>query len=207
MRHARGTRIQLRALGRGPRAAAGSLALALALGAGSPAVRAEPAGAADRSAAAAAAARAPSAVDPPGADRPALDGAPAEPARAAPLRGRRQGPWLLIAGAIATATAGAVLAYSSNAAERDVQDLYVGLGGVPPAFSGATRQRYTDAIAEGRRYERLAIASFSATGVLAAGAAVWLVIDGRRSSRAAHRVVVTPAIGTRAAGLAAHARF
>lgn len=131
---------------------------------------------------------------------------PVEPAPAAPkpssLLGRHRGPWLLVGGSIALVTIGSVLAYSSNAAERDVDDLYVGLDGQPPAFNTATRERYDDAIAEGERYQTLSIISFSAAGALAAGAAVWFFLD-----RDAETITVTPAVAPGTAGVSTTIRF
>ncbi|MGN6107130.1 MAG: tetratricopeptide repeat protein [Kofleriaceae bacterium] len=91
--------------------------------------------------------------------------------------GRHRGPWLLLGGAIAAVTAGAVLAYSANAAERDIEDLYVGIGGRPPAFDEQLAARYRDAVDEGRRYERLSLISFGAAGALAIGATIWFLLD------------------------------
>src|SRR5690606_12441152 len=58
----------------------------------------------------------------PGAESPT-------PPPSKPIQPRHRAAWLLVGSAIATATIGAVLAYSANAAERDIDDLYVGLGG------------------------------------------------------------------------------
>jgi len=127
----------------------------------------------------------------------------AAPASAAPPAqlGRHRGPWLLVGGSIAIATVGAVLAYSANAAERDVRDLYVGLNGTPPPFNAATRKLYDDAIAEGRRYQTLSIASFGLAGALAIGAAVWFALD--RSEQ----ITVAPVIAPGAAGVSTMIRF
>lgn len=130
---------------------------------------------------------------------PAAPAAPASPAP--PALGRHRGPWLLVGGSLALATAGAVLAYSANTAERDVRDLYVGLNGTPPAFNATTRKLYDDAIAEGRRDQNLSRASFSVAGALALGAAVWFALD--RSER----VTVAPAVAPGAAGASAAIRF
>jgi hypothetical protein len=132
--------------------------------------------------------------------------APAAPTSApapapAPAVGRHQGPWLLVGGSLALATVGAVLAYSANAAERDVEDLYVGLNGTPPAFNDSTRKLYDDAIAEGRRYQTLSIASFGLAGALAAGAAVWFALDKDE------KMTVAPAVAPGAAGVSTLIRF
>lgn len=112
---------------------------------------------------------------PDGTSGAATEPAPA-PAPAVDL-GRHRGPWLMIGGAIAAVTAGAVLAYSANAAERDIEDLYVGIGGRPPAFDEQLAARYRDAVDEGRRYERLSLISFGAAGALAIGATIWFLLD------------------------------
>ena len=115
--------------------------------------------------------------------------------------GRHRGPWLLVGGSIALVTVGAVLAYSADAAERDVEDLYVGLSGTPPPFNATTRRLYDDAVAEGRRYQTLSIVSFSLAGALAAGAAVWFALDR------GERITMTPAAAPGAAGVSTTLRF
>jgi hypothetical protein len=98
-------------------------------------------------------------------------------------------------------TTGAILAYSADAAERDVEDLYVGFSGTPPPFNSTTRRLYDDAIDEGHRYQTLSIASFSLAGALAAAAAVWLVLD-----RGEH-VTIAPAVSPGGAGVSTAIRF
>ena len=138
--------------------------------------------------------------------KPDATGAPAkpDPAAAPPppaARGRHNGPWLLVGGSLAFATVGAVLAYSANAAERDVEDLYVGLNGTPPPFNSTTRRLYDDAIAEGRRYQTLSIVSFSLAGAMALGAGLWFALDR------GEQVTVTPAVAPGAAGVSTTLRF
>jgi hypothetical protein len=138
---------------------------------------------------------------------PAESGATPAPAEsgtaAAPAAqlGRHRGPWLLVGGSIALVTAGAVLAYSANAAERDVEDLYVGLNGTPPPFNATTRKLYDDAIAEGRRYQTLSIVSFGLAGAVAVGAAVWFAVDKDEP------VTVAPAVAPGTAGVSTTIRF
>jgi len=127
--------------------------------------------------------------------------APAAPAVRAAQLGRHRGPWLLIGGSIALVTAGSVLAYSANAAERDVEDLYVGLNGTPPPFNDTTRKLYDDAIAEGRRYQTLSIVGFGLAGAMAVGAAVWFALDKDE------QVTVAPAVAPGAAGVSTTIRF
>lgn len=126
---------------------------------------------------------------------------PAKPAAEAARLGRHRGPWLLVGGSLALVTVGAVLAYSSNAAEHDVEDLYVGLNGTPPPFNSTTKRLYDDALAEGRRYETLSIVSFSLAGALAAGAALWFALDRRE------QITVAPAVSPGGAGVSTAIRF
>jgi hypothetical protein len=127
---------------------------------------------------------------------------PPPPAPTTKLISRHRLAWMLVAGSVATLTVGAVLAYSANAAERDVADLYVGLLGVPPQFDANTRRTYDDLVAEGRRYERLSWVSFGLAGALAAGAAIRFVTD-----RPTERVELTPAVTPTTASVTATIRF
>lgn len=131
--------------------------------------------------------------------------APPAPPAAAPIRAKHQGPWLLVGGSIAMLTIGAVLAYSAEAAENDVEDLYVGLQGMPPVFDARTRQRYDDLIAEGERYERLSWASFALAGALAVGAGVWFYRS--RDDGAESQPVIAPTVGKDGAGVSAAIRW
>lgn len=118
------------------------------------------------------------------------------------LRAKHQGPWLLLGGSIAMLTVGAVLAYSADASENDISDLYVGLEGNPPVFDARTKQRYDDLIAEGRRYEKLSWASFGLAAGLAAGAAIWFYV-GRDGESA----VIAPSVNKDGAGVSATVRW
>jgi hypothetical protein len=138
---------------------------------------------------------------PPAAGAAPTTGAGSAAPATSPRLGRHKGPWLLVGGAIAFATLGAVFAYSSDTAERDVEDLYVGLAGTPPPFNATTRKLYDDAIAEGRRYEKLSLVGFGVAGALAVGAAVWFAV-GRDE-----RITVAPAVAPGTAGAAATIRF
>ncbi len=150
-------------------------------------------------------AKQPDATGAPAKQPDAAGAAPSPGGAASPLppatRGRHNGPWLLVGGSLAFATAGAVLAYSANAAERDVEDLYVGLNGTPPPFNATTRRLYDDAIAEGRRYQTLSIVSFSLAGAMALGAGLWFALDR------GEQVTVTPAVTPGAAGVSTTIRF
>ena len=121
----------------------------------------------------------------------------------APLRAKHQGPWLLVGGSIALLTVGAVLAYSANASEADISDLYVGLEGNPPVFDKRTKQRYDDLIAEGERYEKLSWASFALAAGLAGGAAIWFYV----SRDEAETTVISPTVGPDGAGASATIRW
>lgn len=114
-----------------------------------------------------------------------------------PLQLRQQGAWLLVGGSLAVFTVAGVLAYSANAAERDVEDLYVGLQGEPPEFDDCTRARYDELVDEGERYQLLARVSFGIGGALAAGAAYmfWRDRDCGEPAR------VAPVIGPRGGGV------
>jgi len=124
---------------------------------------------------------------------------PPPPAKPAPMLGRHRAAWLLVGGSIAFVTIGSVLAYSSNAAERDLEDLYVGLGGSPPVFDARTRERYEDVVAEGQRYETLSWISFGIAGGLAIGAAVRFLT--------ASETVIAPTVNARGAGISAVRAF
>jgi hypothetical protein len=126
------------------------------------------------------------------------------PPAPAPLRGRHQGPWLLVGGSIAMLTVGVVLAYSANASENDLSDLYVGLEGNPPVFDERTKKRYDDLIAEGERYEKLSWISFGAAAALAGGAAVWFVLSRDDSET---KPIIAPTVREHGAGVSATLRW
>jgi hypothetical protein len=133
-------------------------------------------------------------------------GSASAPPAPAPVLGRHRGAWLSIGGSIAFLTLGSVLAYSADAAENDVDDLYIGLNGTPPVFDARTRQRYDAAITEGQRYQTLSLISFGVAGALAVGAAVWLVVD-RQRGEAPRTVRVTPSVTPGGGGVSATLRF
>ena len=120
------------------------------------------------------------------------------------IHARHQGPWILVGGSIAMLTVGVVLAYSANAAENDISDLYVGLEGNPPVFDARTKQRYEDLLAEGERYERLSWASFAVAAGLAGGAAIWFYLS--RGSDA-EQAVISPTVDKDGAGVSATVRW
>jgi hypothetical protein len=118
------------------------------------------------------------------------------------LPARHRAAWLLVGGSIASFTLGAVLAYSADAAERDVSDLYVGLGGVPPQFTPANQKRFDDLVAEGERYEKLSWAAFGIAGALAVGATIRFL-----TAKPAEQSVITPTVTPKGAGVSATWRF
>jgi hypothetical protein len=110
--------------------------------------------------------------------------------------------WLLVGGAIAFVTTGAVLAYSASSSEQDIRDLYAGTDGKPPTYDTLTAQRYHDLIDQGHRYEELSWVAFglgSACG-LAAGILFWK--QGPRET-----LVVTPLASPHSGGVSASLRF
>jgi tetratricopeptide (TPR) repeat protein len=112
--------------------------------------------------------------------------------------------WLLVGGAIAFATVGAVLAYSASSSENDISDLYVGLNGVPPTFNASTQARYNDLVDEGHRYQYLSWASFAVAGGAAIAATILFATGG--NDHAEHAMVV-PVASPNSAGVAASWRF
>ncbi|MEJ7598629.1 MAG: hypothetical protein WKG01_12035 [Kofleriaceae bacterium] len=127
---------------------------------------------------------------------------PVAPAPAPPMLGRHRLAWLLVGGSIGLLTVGSVLAYSSNAAERDIEDLYVGLGGTPPRFDDRTRARYEAVVDEGEKYEKLSWISFGIAGGLAVAATVRFLTD-----REGTEPLITPTVSPTGAGASATFRF
>ncbi|MDQ3365828.1 MAG: hypothetical protein M3680_10415 [Myxococcota bacterium] len=141
-------------------------------------------------------------VDPTSLTEPAPGDAGAQ------LSARNQGPWLLVAGSLAFVTIGAVLGYSANAAESDIDDLYVGLQGTPPAFDARTQRRYDDLVKEGERAELLSWVSFGVAGALGAGAAIWFLANRDEGAAAEERAVrIVPTARRDGGGVAARFRF
>jgi hypothetical protein len=134
--------------------------------------------------------------------KPTEPAAPVGPKTPQPMLGTNRAAWLLVGGSIAFVTLGSVLAYSSNAAERDLQDLYVGLGGQTPAFDAGTRARYDEAVAEGERYEKLSWISFGIAGGLAIGAAVRFLTASETET-----TEILPTVTPTGAGASARWRF
>jgi hypothetical protein len=80
--------------------------------------------------------------------------------------------WLLVGGSVAFVTTGAVLAYSADASEKDLEDLYLTGDGGPATFDAKTAARYDALIDDGHRFEHLSWASFGVAGGMAIGAAI-----------------------------------
>jgi hypothetical protein len=116
----------------------------------------------------------------------------------------RDAPWLMVGGALAFVTAGAVLAYSASSSEQDLQDLYVPVGGATPVFDTKTAARYQDLVDEGHRYQYLSWGAFGfATGFGIAAAILFV----RESNAERDRVTVTPTASPSSAGVSATVRF
>ena len=162
---------------------------------------------------AAAAAAEPAPRVPPAPAPPSPAAAPAGAAAAGSVTGEAAAParvtlvpntrhkiaWVLTGGGVALLALGGVLAYATNAAENDVLDLYVGLGGRPGTFDPQTQRRYDDVLSEGRRYERLSWTAFGLAGVAAAGA-ITLFVLGREPPARTTRI--EPVVTTSTAGVA-----
>ncbi|MEO8844893.1 MAG: hypothetical protein ABI591_16630 [Kofleriaceae bacterium] len=127
---------------------------------------------------------------------------------AAPITAHRHGrdaPWLMVGGALAFVTAGAVLAYSASSSEQDIRDLYVGLNNQSPVFDPSTQQRYQELLDEGHRYQYLAWGSFAIATGFAAAATILFVRDHDEEDQ--QRVFVTPTASPTGAGVSATIRF
>lgn len=135
---------------------------------------------------------------------PVPDPVPTGSGSAAPLvvPPRHRVAWLLVGGSIASFTIGAVLAYSANAAENDINDLYVGLGGTPPTFNPTTKARYDELIKEGERYQTFSLIAFGVAGALAVTAAIRFA-----TAKPAETTVITPTVSPKGAGVSATWRF
>ena len=106
-----------------------------------------------------------------------------------------RGAWILVASSIALVTVGGVLAYAASSAESDVDDLYVGFGGQPPAFDARTKSQYEELISEGNRYEKLSWVTFGLAGASAIGAAI-LFYRHAGESKVSVAPTVTPTSGS-----------
>jgi hypothetical protein len=139
---------------------------------------------------------------------------PAAPAAATPAEAPAEAPaaplaqpskdkdraWLFVGGSLAFATAGAVLAYSTQSAEQDIKDLYVSNNGNPPEFDAKTKERYDELVDEGNRYKYLAWTSFGLAAGCAIGATIFFLRDR-------NDVSVTPVVTPKETGVSATLRF
>lgn len=116
------------------------------------------------------------------------------------LTARNRSAWLFVTGSIALVTVGAVLAYSADSAENDINDLYVGFGGSPPVYDRETKRLYEEMIAEGERYQTLSWISFGLAGATA-GVAAFLFWREARAEKP--QAVVAPAVTEDGAGVRA----
>jgi hypothetical protein len=131
------------------------------------------------------------------------DLAPVAPTPAAHRHGHDL-PWLMVGGALAFVTAGAVLAYSASSSEQDIRDLYVGLNSMTPTFDANTQQRYQDLLDEGHRYQYLSWGAFGLAGGFALAATLLFVRDYNQEQ---NRIVVTPTASGNSAGVSAKLSF
>ncbi|MFT3698442.1 MAG: hypothetical protein QM831_35185 [Kofleriaceae bacterium] len=113
-------------------------------------------------------------------------------------------PWLMIGGALAFVTAGAVFAYSANASEDDIKDLYVGLSNTTPTFDAKTAQRYQDLVDEGHRYQYLSLASFGVAAGFGVAAALIFVHDRHEEQQ---RLLLQPTASPTGAGASLTIKF
>jgi tetratricopeptide (TPR) repeat protein len=113
-------------------------------------------------------------------------------------------PWLMVGGALAFATAGAVLAYSASSSEQDIKDLYVGLDGKTPVFDTKTQQRYQELLDEGHRYQYLSWGAFGVAAGFGIAATLIFIHDHVVEER---RVMITPTATPTSAGAAITVHF
>jgi hypothetical protein len=120
---------------------------------------------------------------------------------------QRTAAWSSVGIAIALVTTGAVLGLSAASREEDVDNLieFRDAEGQPATYTGATRERYNDLISEGDRLESLAVVAFAASGVAAASAALFFVLDARASRR--DETALRPTAGPAGVGLSWGGRF
>jgi hypothetical protein len=113
-------------------------------------------------------------------------------------------PWIMVGGALAFATAGAVLAYSASSSEQDIKDLYVGIDGKTPVFDTKTQQRYQELVDEGHRYQYLSWGAFGVAAGFGIAATLIFIHDHVVEER---RVLITPTATPTSAGAAVTLHF
>jgi hypothetical protein len=121
---------------------------------------------------------------------------------------QRTAAWSSVGIAIALVTTGAVLGLSAASREEDVGNLidFRDAEGRPATYTGATRERYNDLIAEGDRLESLAVVAFAASGVAVGAAVLFFVLDSRAASDD-DRAALRPTAGPDGIGLSWGGRF
>jgi hypothetical protein len=137
-----------------------------------------------------------------GADLTGLGSGSATPA--VTHRHGRDLPWLMIGGALAFVTAGAVLAYSASSSEQDIRDLYVGLDNMSPVYDMKTQQRYQELLDEGHRYQYLSLGAFGIAAGFTVAATLLFVHDHNVEQQ---RLLLTPTASANSAGVSATLRF
>jgi hypothetical protein len=115
---------------------------------------------------------------------------------AEPVDKSKDAAWLLVGGSLAFVTTGAVLAYSADSSEKDLEDLYLTTDGSPATYDAKTQARYETLVDEGRRFEHLSWASFGIAGGMAIGASI---LFWRASGQ---EDTVTPIVTPTSAGVA-----
>jgi hypothetical protein len=113
-------------------------------------------------------------------------------------------PWLMVGGALAFVTAGAVFAYSATSSENDIKDLYVGVTSITPVFDTTIAKRYQDLLDEGHRYQYLAWTSFGVATGFTVAAALLFVHDHNEHEK---RLSLVPTASPTGAGVSATIRF
>lgn len=127
--------------------------------------------------------------------------APPPPPAPVPAQHGSATTWIVIGSGIAFAITGGVLAYSAGASERNIDDLYAGLGGVKPQFTPAIKARYDELVDEGHRYQYLSWASFGTAAVIG-GIATWMFLRQPTES-----IQIAPAVTPKSAGVSASVSF
>jgi hypothetical protein len=122
---------------------------------------------------------------------------------------QRTAAWSSVGISIALLTTGAVLGLSAASREEDVDNLieFRDADGQPAIYTGATRERYNDLIAEGDRLESLAVIAFAASGVAVASAVLFFVLDARAGQDDQAGAALRPSAGPDGVGLSWGGRF
>ena len=122
---------------------------------------------------------------------------------------QRTAAWSSVGISIALLTTGAVLGLSAASREEDVDNLieFRDADGQPAIYTGATRERYNDLIAEGDRLESLAVIAFAASGVAVASAVLFFVLDARAGDDDQAAAALRPSAGPDGVGLSWGGRF